>query len=226
MLTPLTFELERLRLHFYAVEDIHFAPYMSGNVLRGAFGFLLRDVTTSGYVRIFRPASESGPSGLRDSPRPFVLRAAYLDGCTVKAGEAFHFDVHLFDASMRDHFTEAFAQFERAKLEHCEVERISIDLLAAEPASRVGVEFLTPTELKSGGDVTDRLDFGVLFARLRDRIATLRTLYGGGPLDIDFRALGERASAIELIDQRIERIDVERRSSHTGWESSTNRRKR
>jgi hypothetical protein len=56
----------------------------------------------------------------------------------------------------------------------------------------------------------------VLFARLRDRISTLRALYGPGPLDIDFRALGERAAAVRLAraDLRWER--VVRRSGRTG----------
>lgn len=216
MLAPLTFELERLRLHFEAVEDIHFPPYMSGNVLRGAFGVLLRDVTSSGYARIFRPASEGGPSGMRDAPRPFVFRAAHLDGRTVKVGEPFHFDVHLFNVSARENFIAAFARFARARLEGCESQQVSLDLHTPEPASSMRVEFLTPTELKSEGEVKDRLEFGVLFARVRDRVATLRALYGSGPLDLDFRALGERAAAIALVDQRTERIDVERRSSRTG----------
>ena len=37
-----------------------------------------------------------------------------------------------------------------------------------------------------------------MFARIRDRISTLRTLYGSGPLEIDFKAMGERAAAIRM----------------------------
>src|SRR5262249_52535174 len=40
---------------------------------------------------------EGGPSGLADWPRPFVFRATHLDGCTVRPGEPFFFDLNLFD---------------------------------------------------------------------------------------------------------------------------------
>jgi hypothetical protein len=216
ILAALTFELERLRLHMRATEDMYFPPFLAGNLMRGVFGSILRVLELTDYVRIFRPASKDGPSGLRDAPRPFVLRAAHLDGRRIRTGERFHFDAHLFDESVRDRFTAVFEDFGRARLEGSEVERIAIDLSGRVPASRVRVEFLTPTELKSDGEVVDWLEFRVLFARVRDRVATLRKFYGAGPLDIDFRGLGERAALVKLVDQRIERIDVERRSSRTG----------
>ena len=50
------------------------------------------------YARMFEPSAlEGGPSGLADWPRPFVFRATHLDGCTVRPGEAFSFDLNLFD---------------------------------------------------------------------------------------------------------------------------------
>ena len=67
-----------------------------------------------------------------------------------------------------------------------------------ERVGRVRVRFVTPTELKTGHEVADGPEFGVLFARLRDRIGTLRALYGAGPLEIDFRAMGERAAAVRM----------------------------
>ena len=57
------------------------------------------------------------------------------------------------------------------------------------------VLFRTPTELK-GNAAGDGMPFGVLFARVRDRISSLRSLYGEGPLPIDFRALSERAGMV------------------------------
>jgi hypothetical protein len=98
----------------------------------------------------------------------------------------------------------------------------------------VTVDFLTPTELKSKDlRVRDRIArltptglkgapalpepaFPVLFARVRDRIATLRTLYGGGPMDVDFRALGERASAVRITASSVRLVKVTRHSSRTG----------
>src|SRR5207248_1134129 len=68
---------------------------------------------TCAYSRIFEPRMLSaGPSGLADWPRPFVFRAAHLDGCTVPPGATFHFDLNLFDVKRPalDPFITAFAQ--------------------------------------------------------------------------------------------------------------------
>lgn len=78
------------------------------------------------------------------------------------------------------------------------------------------VRFVTPTELKSEHQVANRPEFGILFGRLRDRISTLRTLYGPGPLDIDFRAMGERAAAVRMTQCALKRTDADRLSSRSG----------
>ncbi|MBK9166340.1 MAG: CRISPR system precrRNA processing endoribonuclease RAMP protein Cas6 [Bryobacterales bacterium] len=88
--------------------------------------------------------------------------------------------------------------------------------LAAEPAARLRIEFLTPTELKVDGGLAATPEFPALFARARDRVSTLRALYGAGPLDADFRALGERAGQVRRIHCDVRRVDVSRRSSRTG----------
>jgi hypothetical protein len=88
---------------------------MSANTLRGALGLAFRHVacvptcasaqhcelrTSCPYARLFEPSAlGSGPSGLADWPRPFVLRAMHLDGCTIPPGERFSFDVNLFELS-------------------------------------------------------------------------------------------------------------------------------
>ena len=111
---PLTFEFYRFRFHFRSAGTLYFPVYKSGNIVRGAFGGIFRklvcipschDAKTCDiradcpYARVFEPqaARGEGPSGLADWPRPFVFRAAHLDGRTIRAGEAFHFDVHIFD---------------------------------------------------------------------------------------------------------------------------------
>ncbi len=86
----------------------------------------------------------------------------------------------------------------------------------AQRIERVRVRFVTPTELKAGQKLAERPEFGVLAARIRDRLSTLRELYGDGPLEIDFRAFGERAAKVRMIRCEIERLDVMRRSSRTG----------
>jgi hypothetical protein len=78
------------------------------------------------------------------------------------------------------------------------------------------IQFLTPTELKSGQAIAARPEFVHLAARVRDRISTLRELYGGGALDLDFREFGERASLIRMTHCDIRRVDLKRRSSRTG----------
>jgi hypothetical protein len=85
-----------------------------------------------------------------------------------------------------------------------------------ERVERVRVQFLTPTELKSGKQLADRPEFGVLAARIRDRLSTLRELYDDGPLAMDFRGFGERAAQVRMTRCEIGRVDVARRSSRTG----------
>ncbi len=207
---------------------------------------------TCPYARIFEPeAAGRGPSGLADRPRPFVFRAANLEGRTVRPGESFHFDVHLFD--LRDpviaYFVLTFAQLAReglgpgrgrAALERVDqlnlrkepVARvfdgktltvsepplpIRLDLSPeSEPVSRAVVRFMTPTELKAGDQVAREPEFGILFARIRDRLSTLRALYGPGPLEIDFRAMGERAALVRMTRSDLRWRNVERRSAKTG----------
>jgi hypothetical protein len=254
-----TFEFWRLRFRFHAEQSLYFPPGKAANTLRGAFGMMLRETASPAeYARIFAPvASGAGPSGLADRPRPFVFRAAHLDGKTIPAGASFRFDMHLFDVNhpVSPALQEAYARLteaglgagrSRAMLVAVDQEHFAIPLDGPrEPAARVRVTFLTPTELKSRdrqkvaknrlagesacptylesrpqrggtGAFACQPEFPILFARLRDRISTLRALYGPGPLDIDFRAMGERASLVRLTRCDLRWIEVERRSSRTG----------
>ena len=264
----MTFEFYRFRFYFRAAGRLFFAPYKSGNIIRGAFGGIFRKLVCAPdchgaktceirsrcpYARIFEPRAALGeaPSGLADWPRPFVFRAAHLDGRSIFAGEEFYFDLHIFD--VRDaalpHFVNAFAQLAREGLgpgrcpaDLTRVDQLdlddapaevvfqggslrtqelaapnSLDLCAArERAARVVVRFVTPAELKIGRLMADRPDFEILFKRLRDRISTLRALYGPGPLPIDFRAMGNRAKAVRLESYVFEHREAERLSSRTG----------
>jgi len=220
-----TFHLQACRFHLAARDSIHFRPGQAGNVLRGALGSILRKITsTEDYSRIFQPAASgfaagAGPSGLADWPRPFVIRAASLDGQTLKPGDPFSFGLNLFN--MRnpglEHFTRAFAQW--VHLVSVEHSQVVVDLApGSAPASRIRVEFQTPTELKAvDGNASD---FPVLVARARDRLSTLRRLYGAGPLVIDFRGLAERARSVKTVRCELRQVAVERRSSRTGQRHS------
>ncbi|MGP0074410.1 MAG: CRISPR system precrRNA processing endoribonuclease RAMP protein Cas6 [Bryobacteraceae bacterium] len=191
---------------------------MTGNVLRGAVGKGLREVAgAEDYTRIFAPvATAAGPSGLSDRPRPFVFRCAALNGRVVQRGEGFCFGLHLFDVPepSLDYFTRAFAHW--ADLISVQHEQIALDLSpAANPVSRIRVEFQTPTELKAGGQYATG-EFSVLLARARDRLSTLRSLYGEGPLEIDFRALARRARSVKTVRSELQHVKVQRRSGRTG----------
>ena len=245
----MTFDFHWVRFEFRAAGKLYFPPHKAGNIVRGAFGSLFRktacnpecrDAThcearaSCPYARIFEPQAARGevPSGLADWPRPFVFRASHLDGCSIGEGDSFHFDVHLFDVKdpALEHFASAFSEVAREGLgpgrgraELVAVDRsfISIDLAEEDgPVDRVRVRFVTPTELKGGAEIADTPEFAILFARLRDRISTLRALYGAGPLDIDFRAMGERAGAVEITHCALKRAEVERLSSRTGQRHS------
>lgn len=243
----------RLRFEFAALEHLYFPAGKSGNTLRGGFGAVFRKLACvpecpgaaacarraeCPYARIFEPraARGEGPSGLADWPRPFVFRAAHLDGRAIRPGERFHFGLHVFD--LREpalpYFEQAFAELARhgvgpgrgraeltamrcltldgTALPKGEPAPVELPLAPAEPARRVRVRFVTPTELKGA----KQPEFGALFARLRDRVSTLSALYGGGPPAIDFRAMGERAAAVRMTRCDLARVEVLRRSTRTG----------
>ena len=264
----LSFELLAFRFHFQARDSIYFPSGKSGNIVRGAFGTIFRQLVcipqchdsrvcerrqSCPYARIFEPAAAmaEGPSGIHDWPRPFVFRAAHLDGATIQPGAGFTFDVHLFDLKDQAivYFVLAFAQLVKEGIgpRRGRAELIRVDQLApsgkpaakvydgsaflmtelqppiklelagdARPAARVHVRFATPTELKHGQLLATRPEFEALFGRIRDRLSTLRALYGPGPLAIDFQAMGERAAKVKLARLNIDFTDAERRSAKTG----------
>ncbi len=182
------------------------AASISPNFLRGRFGKALRDIDRGAYERWFAPRAVAGPSGLRDSPRAFVIRTAQCE-----------FGLNLFD--VRDGAAElAVETFKRVADVHTVSggEPLRLPLESTRKASRVRVSFVTPTELKPA----ERPEFAILFARLRDRISTLRALYQGGPLDIDFKGTAERAARVAMTRCEIARVDDERVSRNTGQRHS------
>jgi hypothetical protein len=217
----LVFRLLVYRFHFRAIESVYFPPGKAGNVLRGALGTMLRfeDLSAQGSAR---------PSGLAEPPRPFVLRAAHLDGKRVEPGETFSLDVHVFDLRrpLREIFVRAFSEWAHTGLgpRRGRVEllgdddagtSVGMNLAPGPEASKCSLSFRTPTELKGNPSNRD-LPFGVLFARVRDRISTLRSLYGEGPLPVDFKALAGRAGLVRTVHCDLQYRDVRRLSSRTG----------
>jgi hypothetical protein len=225
----LRFRFYSLRFTFQARDRVRFPAGTAANYLRGAFGAALHGDAAL-YARLFDPAAVApGPSGLADSPRPFVFRTRVLEGRSFVPGEIFFFDLHLFD--MRDppfaRLSEIFAQLAgvgfgpgrgRADLTEA-AEPVPVELSLeplAERVERAVVRFLTPVELKSGRGLLERPEFAALASRIRDRLSTLRALYDDGPLAIDFRGFGERAARVRMTRCEIERVETYRRSHHTG----------
>lgn len=266
-MAELSLRVYPLRFSFTARDSLYFPPGKSSNILRGAFGTILRRIACvpqctgardcewragCPYARMFEPGLlGSGPSGLRDQPRSFVFRAMHLDDITVAPGSSFHFDLNLFDLNENAiaYLVLAFAQLAREGLgpRRGRVELTTVSQLDAsgdpaaalydgeslrvqcngnplevtlepptEPVGRLRLCFMTPTELKSGQQIAARPEFGIVAARVRDRVSTLRELYGAGPLDIDFRAFGERAALVRMTRCEVRHVDIVRRSSRTG----------
>ena len=93
------------------------------------------------------------------------------------------------------------------------IERRSLRFsLAPREIEKIRVHFVTPTELKGAGGP----DFRVFWSRLRDRISTLRALYGGGPLRLDFKASAEQAARVRMTRCELEDVAAERVSRSTG----------
>jgi hypothetical protein len=251
------FEFYRVRLHLRAQGLLRF-PVPAANLLRGALGVWF-EANGRGQddARWFRPSRSDErkdervrptftarpmPSGLADWPRPFVLRAAHLDGVECRQEECWSFDVHIFAREAfrplvsalagaagqgigRGRVPSALASIEVLDLDDtggslmgegtppC----ICLDLgHAGEPADHLRLRFVTPTELKGRASSAQEPDFATLFARLRDRLSNLGALYGAGPLAVDFRALGERARSVRLRHARLHWERAERHSSRTG----------
>lgn len=193
--SPDSFGLFAADLVLTARSPLSFGAHDAANRIRGLWGKSLYGGPL--YEKLFAPPHRSsGPSGLKDPPRPFVLRTRHLAHRTFPANEPIPFRVHIFDP----HLAPLNAR------------PILLPLTPTRPIHQLTVRFLTPTELKGGTPE----NFAVLLARLRDRISTLRALYGPGPLNIDFTALAERAAAITTLSSRLTYLDQDRTSRRTG----------
>ena len=122
-----------LRFEFTARESLFFPPGKAANILRGALGVIFKRIAcvpachharqcdirqSCPYARVFEPVADGeGPSGLSDSPRPFVFRARHLDAQTIQPGQPFHFDLNVFspDRAVLDGFVNTFAAVKRAE---------------------------------------------------------------------------------------------------------------
>jgi hypothetical protein len=220
----LTFRFRAYEVTFRALESVYFPPDKAGNVLRGALwpqlGPLCGDPARPGGLR-------TRPGGFADPPRPFVIRAAKLNGKAFAAGESFSVGLNLFDTSPRwvnaimnslDAWRTTGLGPGRGRVEVLKTwvsgKDVAIDLSRSSLASRCTVEFVTPTELK--GDASGSMSFGTLFSLISGRISSLCSLYGPAPLRMDFRGMNDRARLVNTTDVKLEYREVERTSTRTG----------
>ena len=52
---------------------------------------------------------------------------------------------------------------------------------------------------KHEGKVVSQPDFAILIRRVRDRVATLMSLYAGGELELDFKLFGQTAAEVRTV---------------------------
>jgi hypothetical protein len=216
----MTFDLIPLRLRFVSPPAVRFPPYSAANLLRGVLGATLMKTSPDDYARRFAPEYAGGPSGLRQAPRPFVFRAAHLADVSIAAGAPFEFGINLFET--RDEAVDLFARAFEARFGHTVIlsrEILQLPMTHTAPETkRLRIKFLTPTTIKGGdGPEFGSPQFGPMLARIRDRTSTLRALYGDGPLEMDFQAMGERARQVRMTRCELQHIEVDRTSRATGY---------
>ncbi|MCX6587070.1 MAG: CRISPR system precrRNA processing endoribonuclease RAMP protein Cas6 [Acidobacteria bacterium] len=149
------------------------------NARRGQFGNLLYHYDRQLYDECFSPSADTGPSGLQDRPRPFVLRPRAL---------------HIFSPALVPRLAGLLDV-------QPQTIRWPLDPL---PARRLRVEFVTPTELKQNGAVLHTPNFAALAARARDRVLSLLAFYQNEATDeVDFAALAAQAAAVTETAQSI-----------------------
>ena len=209
-----SFRFWHLRLLFVAHARVQFPAAFSANVFRGALGTRLPP-------EIFAPALIGpGPSGLRQMPRPFVLRARQLDGLAFESGQTFLLDLHLF-APVATQIMQAFGEAQpfHGALQLADSFQLSEISLSLSPGATechsVQIRFVPPTELKHNGEPVSKPEFPILFARALARLRTLSVFYGA-ELMIDSDALAGQAASIALMKSSLTREYARRFSTRTG----------
>jgi len=110
---------------------------------------------------------------------------------------------------------EGIIYSDRDKILHTHFKAIQIDNLQpiAPSPSTLYLNFLTPTRLKYDERLSPFLEFHILFRNLLRRISLLSYFHCGEELDVDFKALIDRAKKIKLIRSDLRWSDWERYSN-------------
>jgi hypothetical protein len=226
--TVRSFELYSLTFQFLANDPFTFPPFLTGNIIRGAFGSFLRSAHPYAYRILFGPAA-SGGNPATTPPRPFVLRCRDLEGCHYSPGEAFSVRLNLFFQNLGwlDAITAAFTGMAHAGfgpnrsratllLPPADVRHFILLDRPAQPTRAIRVHFQSPTELKNKGGITPPDSFSVLFEQMFWRLNRLSALYGPGELDLESKTLRKAAASVVSRSISLSRIEVSRRSTRLG----------
>jgi hypothetical protein len=81
------------------------------------------------------------------------------------------------------------------------------------PRGPVTIEFVTQTRLKHEGSWARVPEFHIVFRRLLGRLSSLSRFHCGAPLEVDFKAMIERANEIRLVRNRTRWVSWSRYSS-------------
>lgn len=92
---------------------------------------------------------------------------------------------------------------------------MTLEECAREPIPRgpVTIEFVTQTRLKHEGSWVRVPEFHILFRRLLGRLSSMARFHGGGPLNVDFKGIIDRAQRIRLVRNDTRWISWSRYSS-------------
>ncbi len=218
--TARLFEFYSVVFQFQAIDPFAFPPFLTGNIFRGALGSFLQSANRPAYRTLFESPGAGTP------PRPFVLRCRNLDGRRYAPGEIFPLRLNLFlpdldllepigaaltamsDAGFGPTRSRATLLSPPAHLRHS----LCLDE-PLEPTKAIRVQFQTPTEIKSNGEIVAPGAFSVLFEQIYGRLNRLSVLYGSGELSADYKALRKQAQPVLLHSANLSRVDVSRRGT-------------
>ena len=100
----------------------------------------------------------------------------------------------------------------RPPIEHLNWQTLVAYTVGAREVREITLRFLTPTTLKAEGEVVAVPQFHQLIKRLRDRVNALASFYCGGALDLDFKALGQQAETVQIVQVNSQWVDRSRRT--------------
>jgi CRISPR-associated endoribonuclease Cas6 len=218
-------EVAAFDFRFRARQQMRMPGYM-GSAWRGGFGRALRRaVCVTGlptcpgcpfeascvypYVFETAPGGEGGIlAGYDRVPNPFVLAPPWDDGRLLHAGDETGLRLVLIGRAI-DHAGFARQAVIEAGLRGLGPDRGALDLLSIDPITPpqtgpcpdgVEIELSSPLRLVEAGRLVDPTSLRprhLLLSLLR-RVSILAQRHGPTPLDLDYRALKERAEAVEF----------------------------